>query len=574
MERLFPRRIAKFLPLFLLIICGLELPLSAAIRNVQTNCGATGNGSTDDTAAIRTCIGQLVSGDTLEFPAGTYNVSSQLTINVSGVTIDGSNNTATILNTAATTAGILIGQGGIGNTNAAIAPGVALSTTADEQATSFTTLSSLGASVGSYVYLQQGGQASSTGSANYQCDPAACRGEVVKICGVSGNTYTVCTALHDTYVPSSGYTMSKSGSCSGSPSSGNCATAYPISGMLSGVTIQNINFNGNESGANTGVTYGMEINDLAASTISGLQVHNVQGAAIVASVLYSNTWSNITITAAGGEGCGAALTTELESGDTVSDVSISSLNPGAPGTGCLADGAFGFEPVSGVTNNTYNNVTVNSSGTSGGRPVKLDATRWNTFNSLIVENGCCGFNGMSLEYYSSHNVFNNCVAANNGGSGTGNGSAGINIFANYNQYNTFNNCTVTGNGNVQFVTGNPDTLGIVANSNNSIIGGTYTGSNNAEPVIIVGESNPIIQNATIAGPGPQGLSLNSYASNACVNANTFAAESGLTSAISSSSNTNVGSGNVLNGYGSNLAAGSCGGDSTPSAPTGLTAAVQ
>ena len=553
----------------------------ATVRNVQAPpCNAAGNGSTDDTAAINTCINQLVPGDTLEFPSGTYKVSSTLVINVTGITIDGSNNAATISNTAGTTTGILVGQGGIGNTNAAIASGVPLSATANEGATTFSTVSSLGASVGSYVYLQQGGQASSTGSSNFQCDPAGCRGEVVQITGVSGNTYTVATMLHDTFVPS-GSSMSQSGSCSGS--SGNCATAYLISGMLSGVTIQNINFNGNESGPNTGVTYGWEINDLAHSTISGLQVSNVQGAAIVASVLYGNNWSNINITAAGGEGCGAALTIELESSDVLNTASISNLNSGSGG-GCVGDGAFGFEPVSGVINNVYNNVTVNNAGTSGGRPVKLDASRYNTFNNLTVENGAGSFNGLSLEYYSSHNTFNSCVVQNNAAS-NGSGSAGINIFANYNQYNTFNNCTITGNGNVQFVTGNPDTLGVVANSNNTINGGKVSGSNNGEPAVIIGEPNSSIQNATISGPGSPGIMLNSYASNACVSNNTFTAGSGLTAAISSSSGTNQGSGNTFNGYGSNLTQSSCANSapvppappappSAPAAPTGLTATVQ
>jgi hypothetical protein len=525
------------------------------VWNVKSNCGATGNGSADDTSAITGCVGHLLPGDTLEFPSGTYKVTSQLTINVPDITVDGSNNTATISNTAGTTIGILVGQVGIGNTNAAIGSGVALSATANEGANSFTTASSLGASVGSYVYLQQGGQASSTGGANYQCDTDGCRGQLVKIAGVSGNTYTVTTNLTDTFVPSSGYTMSKGGTCTGSPSSGNCATAYLVSGMLSGVTIQNINFNGNESGANTGVHYGFEINDLINSTISGLNVYNVQGAAVVGSVLYGNTWNNVTITAAGSAGCGAALTLELESGDVFNTASLSSLNPGAPGTGCLNNGAFGFAVAGAVNQNTYENVTVNSSGTGGGRPVKLDAARYNVFTSLTAENGVGGYDGFAIEYYSSHNAFNNCTATNNAAT-NGSGAAGINLFANYNQYNTFNNCTVTGNGNVQFVTGNADTLSVVADSNNIINGGTYTGSNNVEPAIISGEPGFYITGVTIDGDGSgTGLSLNSNSSNNCSNSNTFVASHG---GISSSVSSNVGSGNTLNsGNSSNLTSGSC-----------------
>ena len=551
-------RFARILTISLLCC----IPAWATVRNVQT-CGATGNGTTDDTAAINTCIGQLTNGDTLEFPAGTYLVSSQLTINVAGITIDGSNNTATIINKSGTTTGILIGQGGIGNTNGAIGSPVALNATANETSTSFTTTSSLGASIGSYVYLQQGGQASSGGSTNYQCDTSGCRGEVAKVCGASGNTYTVCTMLHDTYVPSSGYSMSKAGTCTPitpPPSSGNCATAYLITGMLSGVTLQNITFDGN-GGPNSGVTYGMEINDLVSSTISGVTIKNVQGAAIVSSVMYGNSWSNITITGAGSAGCGGALTVELESNDVWNTASLSSLNPGAPGTGCLNNGAFGVEWIGADVNNSYSNISVNSAGTSGGRPMKLTAARWNTFTSTSATNGCCTYNGMSLEYYSSHNLIQGASFTNNGGSGTGNGSAGLNFFANYVQYNTVYNLTASGNGNVQFVTGNADTLGVVADQNNAILGGTFTGSNAIEPAIISGEPNFYIAGATISGgshTGAQGISLNASSSSNCVNSNTFVASSGLTGgAISSSSASNVGAGNTLNGFSSNLTNAPC-----------------
>src|SRR5260370_198741 len=57
----------------------------------------------------------------------------------------------------------------------------------------------------------------------------------------------------------------------------------------------------------------------------------------------------------------------------------------------------------------------------------------------------------SLEYYSSHNTYNDCVVTNNGaGTGTGTGNAGINSFGNFNQNTTFKNSTVSGNGNVEF----------------------------------------------------------------------------------------------------------------------------
>jgi hypothetical protein len=173
-----------------------------------------------------------------------------------------------------------------------------------------------------------------------------------------------------------------------------------------------------------------------------------------------------------------------------------------------------------------------------------------------VKNGVSFNNGISLEYYSSHNTFNNCVVTNNGANaGTGNGNAGINLFGNFNQFNTFNNCTVTGNGNVQFYVSNFDALRLGQDSNTTINGGTYTGSNTVTPVIIISGANAKVVSATISGPGPQGLSLNW--TGACINSNTFVAGTGLASGISSGSTTNIGSGNVMNGYSSNLTPGTC-----------------
>src|SRR4051794_11119421 len=81
-----------------IIFYAFQLPALATTRNVRSNCGATGNGSTDDTAAINTCISQLISGDTLLFPAGTYRINSALNrIAANNITIDGSSSSATIL---------------------------------------------------------------------------------------------------------------------------------------------------------------------------------------------------------------------------------------------------------------------------------------------------------------------------------------------------------------------------------------------------------------------------------------------------------------------------------------------
>jgi hypothetical protein len=414
---------------------------------------------------------------------------------------------------------------------------VALSSVATELGTTFTTVSSLGVGAGDYVLLQEGGQDSSQGSSNTGCDTVGCRGELLKVASISGNTVTVTTALHDTYDPSV-----------------NSATAQKLLNPITGITVKNITFDGN-GGSNSGVVYGLRMAAVTESTISSVTSKNTQGSAIIGYAGFNVAWSNITVTGAGSAGCGSAVWLQSQGNLSINGMSLSSLNPGAPGSGCLNNGAFGFELIQSA-NSTISNLTVNSSGASG-RPFKTGSARWNTWNSVTVENVGTNYNGISIEYYSSHNTFNSCVVKNNGGSGTGTGNAGINSFGNFNQYNTFNNCTVTGNGNVQFYISSYDNLRLGQDSNATINGGTFIGSNTAEPVIEVEGARVYIHDATISGPGSVGIGFNSYGVNGCINNNTFAGGSGLGSAISSGSSTNIGSGNVLNGLSSNLASGTC-----------------
>jgi len=503
---------------------------ATTIINV-TAYGATGNGSTDDTAAINNAIRALTSGATLLFPCGTYKTTSQLTINVSNITIDGSG-CAVIHNTSS---GTIIVIGGSGNGNPNYGPAVTLSATANELATNFTTVSSLGVAAGDYVRLQQGGKDSSGGSGDTGCDPSGCRGELLKVASVSGNTVTVTTALHDTYSPSV-----------------NGATAQKVLSPLTGITVKNITFDG--SGSNV---YGLAIAGVADSTISGVTARNVQGAALLNHADFNVAWSNITITGAGSAQCGDAVWFENQGNLSVNGMSVSNENPGASGTGCLYNGAFGFGIIASA-NGILTNVTVDAAGAYG-RPFKTTSTRWTTFNSLTVKNGVQAYNGLSLEYYSSHNTFNNCVVTNNGaGTGTGTGNAGINSFGNFNQYNTFNNCTVTGNGNIQFYASSYDALRLGQDSNVTINGGTYAGSSSIEPVIYIQGTNPTVTNATIKGSGAQGIAVDYNAANGCINNNTFTPATGLGSAINSNSSSNIGLGNILNGLGSNLTPGICG----------------
>jgi polygalacturonase len=503
-------------------------PIAATSPINVANYGASGNGTTDDTAAITSAIAALRPGDTLSFPCGTYLTTSQLTLKTSDVTLDGGG-CATIHNTASETVMVI---GSSGNKSPLTGPAVALSTKANELATGFTTVSSLDAAPGDYVALRQGGKDSSSGSGDTDCDVSGCRGEVLKVASVSGNTVRVTTALHDTYDPAV-----------------NGATARKILTPLIGISVKNITLDGSGSNLN-----GLAMAGVAESTVSGVTSRNVQGSAIVTYGNFNVAWSNITVAGAGSDLCGSAVMFVYQGNLSVNGMSISSENPGEASAGCLSKGAFGFGLIASA-NGSISNLIVDADGAYG-RPFKTVAARWNTFSSLTVKNGVRANNGVSLEYYSSHNKFNNCVVTNNGaGTGTGTGNAGINTFGNFNQYNVFNNCTVTGNGNVQFMVSNFDALRLAQDSNATINGGTFTGTNTLEPVIDIHGANVHVQSANINGPGSMGLYLGSI--NACVNNNTFGVGTGLAQAISSNSSTNVGSANILDRYRTNLTPGTC-----------------
>jgi hypothetical protein len=477
--------------------------------NVQSY-GATGDGTTDDTSAIQSAIAALTSGATLVFPAGTYKVTGVLTINVPNVAIDGSNNTATI--SMQSSSGSLR-FGACSGISCSLTNGVALAATANELATSFTTDDSFGASAGSYIFINQGGEDSSDGSDDLGCDVSGCRGEVLQVASVSGNTITVTTALHDTYVPTSGGTMSGefSSGCNLSSGSGNCATAWLVKSPLTGITLQNITIDGTNVATLPIGLYGVANSTISNVTIERTNTPSGNGTySLLANVTYGLTFTNVTLTS----GTALAEMGVYQHGNlTINGMTISGS---AGGAAYLSAGA----------NDSVTNMTINDAGNTTSRPFKTTATRHSTFNGLTVENGSGSLNGISLEYYSSHNTFSGCVVQNNAG---GNGSAGINSFGNFNQYNTFSNCTVSGNGNVQIYISDADALGLAQDSNDAFI------------------SN------TIGGSGTPGLLI--FGANACVNNNVF--QSGLGAGIEAEGSGTMGSGNVMNGDSSNLTTGTC-----------------
>lgn len=538
-----------------LTLCALSMSASASATtwNVQQPpCNATGNGTTDDAAAINTCIGNLQPGDTLLFPQGTYLIKSSLAIDVANVIVDGSSNTATILADATLTGAMLrFGNPSGFCVGCSLGPSVSLAFTAGELFPGFTTTSSLGVGAGDYVYITQGGQDYSTdtcavanqsppcGGHPTNCDVSGCRGEVLAVQSVSGNTIVVTTALHDTYDLSL-----------------NAAAVQKVQNPLAGVTLQNITLNGaSASGMPLGL-YSVVNSTVSGVTIVGANDPPSSGSySLFANVTYGLNLNNVTLSSDGASPAYPAQLGIYQHGNlSINTMIISGAEGGAA---YFSSGA----------NDSIANLTVNDQNGGQGRPFKTTAVRYSTFNSLTVENGSNNYNGVSMEYYSAHNTFNGCSVTNNSnGGGAGTGNAGINLFGNYNQFNTFNNCTVSGNGNIQFYVSGSDALGLARDLFNTVSGGSFTGVGNGQSVLYLVGGGTLVTGATFngpVGPGWPGIYLAApYATYACVNNNTFAAGGFPRGAIGNGNASpppyhDWGSGNNLNGQASSLIPGTC-----------------
>jgi hypothetical protein len=506
------------------------LTVSAALSILSvTNFGATGNGSTDDTAAINNTIAALQPGYELFFPCGTYQISSGLNaITQNNVTIAGE--------TGCSGGPVIIRSSGSGSTVLKVGSSQSLSsptpvtaTTADLDKTFQANFSAIGAGIGDYVYLEEAVYTSDATHSN--CGGSGCRGEVLKITGLSGSTATVESAVHHSYDPS-------------------CCVPWvqKLINPVSGVNVHDLVLDG--SGV---ANYALAVLDAVNLTVSNLTAQNVAWSAIASINGYNNSYANITITHAGtnngGSIGGSAVSLQQQGNLNVNGVSISNMNVGA----------FGFIPFR-EANGTFSNISVDATGTGSGRPFKTNSSAHNTFNNISVNRSeAAYYQGITLEYFSHHNVWNACKVTNNVGSPNNSGIALYGDVSNgnnqgSNHYNTFNNCTVTGNsGYAIWVSDN--------NNNTEINGGTYTGVA-GQYVIAFDDSSPCctnnayIHNATIDGPGSIGVFIENSSKNACINNNTFG--SGLSSGIYVTDPSDMGTGNTMNGMSSNLTAGTCG----------------
>jgi hypothetical protein len=497
---------------------------STYLINVN-NFGATGNGTTDDTAAINSAIAALQPGYQLFFPCGTYLISSGLNaIVINNVTVYGQTGcSAGPVTLRSTGSGSTLLQVGYGPWLSGSTPITA--TTADMDTTFQANFS--GAGVGDYVYLEESVSNSDTNHTN--CGGSGCRGEVLKITGLSGNTATVETALHHAYDTS-------------------CCVPW-VQKMLnpvSGVSVHDLVLDG------SGVAiYGLTVLDAVNTTVTNLTAQNVAWSGVAGWNGYNNTYKNIAVTHAGmingGTVGGAAMTLTQQGNLNVDSVSVSNMN--AP--------AFGFNIIK-EANGNFSNISIDATGTGSGRPLKLNSAAHNTLNNVSVNRSeGAYYNGITIEYFSHHNVWNSCKVTNS----INYNNPGIVLYGDQangnhegsNHYNTFNNCTVTRNAGYA--------VWVLDNNNQiEINGGTYSGLA-GQYVLAFDDSAPCctnnayIHNATINGPGSIGIWIANGSASACINNNTFGP--GLTAAINVTAPSDIGSANILNGLVSNLIPGTC-----------------
>ncbi len=538
------------------LVCSYAL---AATQNV-TNYGAVGDGNHDDTSAINNAIGALQSGDTLLFPcgaSGVYRVTSSLrAIQTQNVTIAGATGCAAgrVQVLGAFSGGNLFTIGG-----GALSAGALLLQDQQYLDKSFqTTASTLGGlNAGDYVLLQQGGMDYSTDSSpghnkpsshplpvpGDACDISGCRGEVVEIASVSGSSVSVTTALHDTYSPSL-YD----------------AYAEKLLNVISGITMHDLSLDGSGT-----VDNGLNLKNVVQSAFTNITASGFSGSGIFARDGFGNSFQEITSTAVGsgsGPPLGSGFQLVEQGQATVNTYSLTSLN----------SNAFGMAVVT-LADSSFSGVTIDKGGIGTGRSLKTIATAATTWSSLTVKGAPAGYNGLDLEYYTSHNTFNNCAIEDNN-------TEGVDTFGNFNQYNTFNNCTMQGNSAVQFYQG-ASALGNHRDDYTTISGGTVIGQHDGtDGALIINSPNSTVTGVSFPQntAGQAHVGIWTFGSNGCYSSNSFASGaygSGMDIYVDpSAGGGNIGSGNTAPSGTTGLGNGTCGGGTLVAPPTGLVAVVQ
>ena len=448
---------------FFITISGSSAPPGAV---VVTSFGATGNGATDDTAAINTAIASLQAGQTLWFPCGTYIISGPLgPISLNGVTISGPGTNCATLKLSGSGSFTALRIVGNGLTSAQ-------NLVADTTTNSFTVgsggLAALGIVPGSYVVVSDKAVASNgTGS------PLISTQQVVKVTAVNGDTATIEGSFAHNFTLVSPYPQNQGGS----------PYVQRIGRPVDGITVTYLAFDG--SGNTGSVSAALNLNFVVNSQIGFVSVSNfaqIPGPtnAIRLDTGYRNTIHDIlcTVCGNGSTSNGHSLWLQRQSYLSVQNTTITNI---------ASQYTFSLDTES-VNNSTMSNVTIDGGG-SNGRPFKLLRANHNTLNNITVKNGAGGHNGINVTDISTYNTFNNCVAVNNTG-------GGIKMFGNFNQHNAFNNCTAQYNTGGQFGQGK-DSFGNYGDDFTTVTGGNFGCARNGSAILWIYSNNFTFAGATV-----------------------------------------------------------------------------
>jgi hypothetical protein len=407
-------------------------PSSVPTVSVKTY-GATGDGSTDDTAAINAAIAAIPSsGAMLYFPCGTYLVLGQISaISTSNTTVTGDGTCSIIKPTGSSTiTGLRVAGSGLGPSS-----NLAADTTTNTFTTAIGALASAGITAGSYVLVSTVPTAT-----NGPNSPLIGDQQTVKVISVAGDTATIDNQFSLQFTVAAGSFVQR------------------IINPVVNDVISNLVIDGS---SNTGSgSMGLALSYAANSAILNMTVRNFLGTGgsggYIIDTGYNNslTSSSCLYCGNGGSNGRPSMIWQRQSYGTVSNLTVTNKST-------QSVFGVGFHEAHFTTADT---ITVDHGGASG-RVFKLQRADNNTFNAVTANNGTGGDNGITISDQSSYNTFNNCVANNNQGKG-------IALFGNYNTHNTFNNCTAKFNTMAAFAQG-PDYAGNYHDNYTTVTGGTF-----------------------------------------------------------------------------------------------------
>jgi hypothetical protein len=445
-----------------------------------SNFGATGDGTSDDTAAINSVLAMTQPGDAVFFPCGIFVISSPPSILANSfVTITGAGTGCTELK--------LVGSGSFAGLQLG-GPGLSaqIPLATDTSDSTFTLqsggLATLGIGAGSYVLISDVAVAS-----NGPGSPLISNQEVVKVISTSGDTATIEGTFSHQFTLVSPYPDLQ----------GCCAYAQLIVNPVDGMKVANLSIDG---GSNIGsATNALRMQNAVNSEIAFLAVSNFLGIGNSGGILvdtgYKNRLHDIVCKSCGNGGVGGSDSVQIQR-QSFADIANIAINNTA------TQSVFSFS-LRQTHNSMITSVVVDAGGAIG-RPIKLLRSSHNIINGAIAKNGTGQHNGISVTDISMYNTFNNCQALNNE-------NGGIELFGNHNEHNSFNNCVSMFNIASQFGQTNAAD-GSFADAFTTVSGGTYCCARGPSPVLQVNSPNFSLLNADVHddnGMAIDGVVLNS-----------------------------------------------------------------